>query len=167
MRSYGPLLAAVFLCHNPHEVESIRKNSNTRNERFKTGVICLLCMFGSVFSVIGFLGFSIGTIGAGFQGISICFFPGAVIMGFGAWGCLKQFMFWSNIFSGFDTDIPVPELPVPDSIQQLRVIKQEQIRQVPSVITFWKPKINPLEEVAKVPLPEHWKKVLEKNSSLY
>ena len=124
-------------------------------------------MFGSVFSVVGFLGFSIGTIGAGFQGISLCFFPGAVIMGLGAWGCLKQFMFWSNIFAGFDNDIPVPELPVPDSIQQLRVIKQEQIRQVPSAIIFWRPKINPLEEVAKVPLPEHWKNILGKNSSLY
>ncbi len=124
-------------------------------------------MFGSVFSVVGFLGFSIGTIGAGFQGISICFFPGAVIMGLGAWGCLKQFMFWSEIFAGFDTDILAPELPVPDSIQQLRDIKQAQIRQVPSAIIFWKPKINPLEEVANVPLPEHWKKVLEKNSSLY
>ncbi len=95
--SCGPLLEAVFLCHNPHEVESIRKNSNTPGRRFKAGVICLLCMFGSAFSVVGLLGFSIGTIGAGFKGISICFFPGAVIMGFGAWGFLKQFMFWAEM----------------------------------------------------------------------
>ena len=167
MRSYGPLLAAVFLCHNPHEVESIRKNSNTPGRRFKAGVICLLCMLGGAFSVVGFLGFSIGTIGAGFQGISICFFPGAVIMGLGAWGCLKQFMFWSNIFAGFDTDILAPELPVPDSIQRLRDIKQEQIHQATSTIIFWRSKINPLKEVAKVPLPEHWKNILGKNSSLY
>lgn len=165
--SCGPLLEAVFLCHNPHEVESIQKTSNTRGRRFKAGAFCLLCMLGVAASGAGFLGLSLGTIGAGFKGISICFFPGAVIMGFGAWGFFKQFKYWANILSGFDTDSLIPELPLPETVQRLRDIKQEHLSRTPSSIIFWRPKINPLNEVAKVPLPEHWKKVLEKNSSLY
>ena len=65
------------------------------------------------------------------------------------------------------TQYTPPQPPLPGSIQRLRDIKEEQTPQLPSALTFWKPKINPLEEVAKVPLPEHWINVLEKNSSLY
>ena len=152
--------------------------------RLIAGLYCGLCLIG--FGCTG-----AGTIGTGIlfiatslnlSGFSLCLFPTSIILGYTSWLLLKGCMHFGAEFifgpdktmtfsDGFKINPPTqdtsPLIPLPGAIQQLRDIKQEQIRQVPSAIIFWKPKINPLEEVAKVPLPEHWKNILGKNSSLY
>ena len=91
-------------------------------------------------------------------------------MHFGAefiFGPDKTMTFSDGFKSNPPTQDTSPLIPLPGAIQRLRDIKEEQIPKFSPTLTFWKPKVNPLDQVAKIPLPEHWIKALGKNSSLY
>ena len=95
------------------------------------------------------------------------------MLGYASWLLYKGMVhFWAEVFFGPDTNTTIsfsdgvkinqttqyasPLLPLPGAIQRLRDIKEEQIPKFPATLTFSKPKVNPFDEVAKIPLPEHW-----------
>ena len=179
--SYGPLLGPFFCILTLEQVDSHNQNSGSR---LIAGLYCGLYLIG--FGCTG-----AGTIGTGIlfiatslslSGFSVCLFPTSIILGYASWLLYKgmvhfgaEFIFGPDktmTFSdGFKSNPPTqdtsPLIPLPGAIQRLRDIKEEQIPKFSPTLTFWKPKVNPLDQVAKIPLPEHWIKALGKNSSLY
>ena len=179
--SYGPLLGPFFCILTLEKVNYHNQNSGSRQI---AGLYCGLYLIG--FGCTG-----VGTIGTGIlfiatslnlSGFSLCLFPTSIILGYTSWLLLKGCMHFGAEFifgpdktmtfsDGFKINQPTqdtsPLIPLPGAIQRLRDIKEEQIPKSPPVLTFLKPKVNPLDQVAKIPLPEHWIKALGKNSSLY
>jgi len=179
--SYGPLLGPFFCILTLEQVNSHNQNSGSR---LIAGLYCGLYLIGFGCTGVGTIGTVIFFISASLNlsGFSVCLFPTSIILGYTSWlllkGCMHfgaEFIFGPNktmTFSdGFKINQPTQDtsslIPLPGAIQRLRDIKEEQIPKSPPVLTFLKPKVNPLDQVAKIPLPEHWIKALGKNSSLY
>ena len=179
--SYGPLLGPFFCILNLEQVDSHNQNSGSR---LIAGLYCGLYLIGFGCTCVGTIGTGILFISASLSlsGFSVCLFPTSILLGYTSWlllrGCMHfgaEFIFGPNetmTFSdGFKINQPTQDtstlIPLPGAIQRLRDIKEEQIPKFSPTLTFWKPKVNPLDQVAKIPLPEHWIKALGKNSSLY
>ena len=179
--SYGPLLGPFFCILNLEQVDSHNQNSGSR---LIAGLYCGLYLIGFGCTGVGTIGTVIFFISASLSlsGFSVCLFPTSIILGYTSWLLLKGCMHFGAEFifgpdktmtfsDGFKINQPTqdtpPLIPLPGAIQRLRDIKEEQIPKFSPTLTFWKPKVNPLDQVAKIPLPEHWIKALGKNSSLY
>ena len=179
--SYGPLLGPFFCILNLEQVDSHNQNSGSR---LIAGMYCGLCLIGFGCAGAGTIGTGILFISASLSlsGFSVCLFPTSILLGYTSWLLLKGCMHFGAEFifgpdktmtfsDGFKINQPTQDtstlIPLPGAIQRLRDIKEEQIPKFSPTLSFWKPKVNPLDEVAKIPLPEHWLKALGKNSSLY
>ena len=179
--SYGPLLGPFFCILNLEQVDSHNQNSGSR---LIAGLYCGLYLIGFGCTCVGTIGTGILFISASLSlsGFSVCLFPTSILLGYTSWLLLKGCMHFGAEFifgpdktmtfsDGFKSNPPTqdtsPLIPLPGAIQRLRDIKEEQIPKFSPALTFWKPKVDPLDQVAKIPLPEHWIKALGKNSSLY
>ncbi len=179
--SYGPLFGPFFCIITLEQVDSHHQNGSSR---LITGLYCGLCLIGFGCTGTGTVIFLIASFAHGLNGCSLCLFPTSIILGYASWLLYKGMVhFWAEVFFGPDTNATISFsdgfkinqptqyashlIPLPGAIQRLRDIKEEQIPKFPATLTFWKPKVNPFDEVAKIPLPEHWIKALGKNSSLY